>query len=135
MCKCATKIQKANPEFKCDKDLNTDATLQTLQETAKPSKFLPVHSNYDAYKWRHILVDNAAKSIDVQTFIWEEDESGAYIIERLIAAADRGVKIRLLVDDFLLKNWYRELVGTLPTSIPFGQKNDYKERSLAFFPQ
>ena len=40
----------------------------------------------------------AARSIDVQTYIWRADLTGFYLAQ-LLDAADRGVKVRLLVDD------------------------------------
>jgi len=110
------KLQHADPNFKCVKDLNTETTIQTLEKTAKVSSFLPIHGNHEAYEWRQMLIGSATKTLDVQTFIWEEDETGAYIIERIIAAADRGIKVRLLVDDFLLAG--RDAVGLLINDHP-----------------
>jgi putative cardiolipin synthase len=49
---------------------------------------------------RLALVDEAAISLDVQYFIWQSDASGHLLADRLLHAADRGVKIRLLMDDF-----------------------------------
>jgi cardiolipin synthase C len=42
---------------------------------------------------------HAPRSLDVQTYIWHGDLTGAYLAQQLLAAADRGVKVRLLVDD------------------------------------
>ncbi len=41
----------------------------------------------------------AGRSLDVQTYIWHDDATGAYLAYRALEAADRGVKVRLLVDD------------------------------------
>jgi cardiolipin synthase C len=41
----------------------------------------------------------AGRSIDVQTYIWHSDLTGGYLAWKLLAAADRGVRVRLLVDD------------------------------------
>ena len=49
------------------------------------------------------LIDAAESSIDLQYFIWQNDPSGIFLIERLLAAADRGVRIRALVDDVQLE--------------------------------
>jgi len=40
----------------------------------------------------------ARKSIDFETFIFERDELGERILQSLIEASQRGVKVRLLVD-------------------------------------
>lgn len=49
------------------------------------------------------LIDAAETSIDVQYFIWQNDPSGILIIDRLLEAADRGVRVRALVDDVQLE--------------------------------
>jgi putative cardiolipin synthase len=41
----------------------------------------------------------AARSLDVQTYIWHADLTGMYLAHRLLEAADRGVRVRMLVDD------------------------------------
>jgi putative cardiolipin synthase len=48
------------------------------------------------------LTELAEKSLDVQYYIWEADATGRILAERLVRAADRGVKVRLLVDDINL---------------------------------
>jgi len=52
--------------------------------------------------WRLALIDSATSSIDIQTFLWANDHSGALLYDRLIKAAKRGVRVRLLVDDIWL---------------------------------
>jgi putative cardiolipin synthase len=41
----------------------------------------------------------AARSLDVQTYIWHSDLTGIYLAQQLLESADRGVRVRLLVDD------------------------------------
>lgn len=48
------------------------------------------------------LADNATTSIDVQYFIWSTDNIGILASEYLLRAAERGVKVRVLVDDVLI---------------------------------
>ena len=43
-------------------------------------------------------IDNALSSIDLETYIFQRDRLGDRIVEALINAAQRGIKIRLLVD-------------------------------------
>ena len=45
------------------------------------------------------LARNATKSIDVQTFVWDAKGTGALLYEEMLKAADRGVRVRLLIDD------------------------------------
>ena len=48
------------------------------------------------------LADHAEKSIDVQYFIWSTDNIGILASESLLRAAERGVRVRVLVDDLLI---------------------------------
>lgn len=48
------------------------------------------------------LADNATKSIDVQYFIWSTDNIGILAGEALLRAAERGVRVRVLVDDVMI---------------------------------
>jgi cardiolipin synthase C len=49
------------------------------------------------------LTDKAEQTIDIQYFIWSTDNVGTLASEALLRAAERGVKVRVLVDDFLIK--------------------------------
>lgn len=48
------------------------------------------------------MVDHATTSIDVQYFIWSTDNIGILAAESLLRAADRGVHVRVIVDDLLI---------------------------------
>jgi putative cardiolipin synthase len=56
--------------------------------------------NQLALNARLALTDEAAETLDVQYFIWQDDATGHLLASRLLDAADRGVKVRLLLDDF-----------------------------------
>lgn len=53
----------------------------------------------DAFASRMLLADGAEKSLDVQYYIWRHDISGNLLLKALGRAADRGVRVRLLLDD------------------------------------
>jgi putative cardiolipin synthase len=53
----------------------------------------------DAFAARMLLAGAAEKSIDAQYFIWNGDEVGYLLWEALWKAAERGVRVRLLLDD------------------------------------
>lgn len=55
-----------------------------------------------ALRTRAWLADHARQSIEVQYFIWSSDNVGILATEALLRAADRGVKVRVLVDDLLI---------------------------------
>ena len=61
--------------------------------------------------WRLALIDSARVSIDAQYFTWANDAAGSLILLHLWAAADRGVRVRLLIDDLYLVS-QRSVRGT-----------------------
>jgi putative cardiolipin synthase len=63
------------------------------------SGFLLIDRNEDALRWRLALIDQARHSIDMQYYLWYADASGRLIASRLLAAADRGVRVPLIFDD------------------------------------
>ena len=44
------------------------------------------------------LIRAAQRSIDVQTYIWDKDDTGQLILNELVQAARRGVQVRILAD-------------------------------------
>ncbi|MFP6584359.1 MAG: phospholipase D family protein [Candidatus Hydrogenedentota bacterium] len=51
-----------------------------------------------ALQLRIHLIRNATQTIDIQTFIWANDECGALVFKEILDAAHRGVKVRLIID-------------------------------------
>ena len=64
------------------------------------SGYHPIVTGANAFAARSILTSMAKKNIDVQYYIWHDDQSGQLLLRDLWAAAERGVKVRLLLDDF-----------------------------------
>ncbi|MFT3897562.1 MAG: phospholipase D family protein [Thermomonas sp.] len=52
----------------------------------------------DALLARMNLIRSATTSIDLQTYIFEEDDAGRLMLDELLAAAKRGVRVRVLID-------------------------------------
>jgi putative cardiolipin synthase len=65
-------------------------------ETAQYVSILEVGD--DALLARIHLIRAARHTIDVQTFIWKDDSTSHFIFDELVKAAERGVKVRLLID-------------------------------------
>ncbi len=53
----------------------------------------------DAFVGRAVLANLAERSIDVQYYMFHQDTVGQLLIDQLIKAADRGVRVRMLIDD------------------------------------
>ncbi len=52
----------------------------------------------DALLARIHLIRSARKAIDIQTFIWKDDPTSRFVFDELVAAAERGVLVRILID-------------------------------------
>ena len=63
------------------------------------SGFAVLHDGAQALLSRTALATQATRRIDLQYYIYAADHSGLGLLQHLAAAADRGVKVRLLVDD------------------------------------
>ncbi len=70
------------------------------------SAWKALDSNEDALRWRLALIDSAQTSLDIQYYFWWEDETGELLMKHVIDAANRGVKVRIILDDLttLLKD-------------------------------
>jgi len=77
--------------------------LKKLSHTDKPLKdrsaFYPLSRPDDAFAARLYLIDHARRSLDVQYYIYENDLTGNVFSAHLLQAAQRGVKVRILLDD------------------------------------
>jgi len=64
------------------------------------SGFYLLAAGHGAFMARLLLIANAQRTLDLQYYIFENDLTGKYLMDRLIAAAARGVRVRLLLDDW-----------------------------------
>ena len=89
---------------------NTDATmLGGVTQRARASaglsaddprsmvRLLP--NGRDAFLARATLAGLAERTLDAQYYIWHNDDTGQLLLAALLSAADRGVRVRLLLDD------------------------------------
>ena len=53
----------------------------------------------DAFAARILLIRSARRVLDAQYYIWHDDLSGSLMLDEILAAAERGVRVRLLLDD------------------------------------
>ena len=64
------------------------------------SGYHPIVTGANAFASRSILTDMATRNIDAQYYIWHDDQAGQLMLKDLWEAAERGVIVRLLLDDF-----------------------------------
>ena len=82
-----------------------------LKQHKQVSGFRLLNRSTQALMSRISLTDHAAKSIDLQYYIFQNDSVGRLVAQRLLAAADRGVRVRMLLDDISLNDEDRLLAA------------------------
>ena len=65
-------------------------------------RIVPLNRGGLALQWRLRALRAATSSIDLQTFIWKGDRVGLALVQEVVAAAERGVRVRILLDDSFL---------------------------------
>ncbi|MEQ5767032.1 phospholipase D family protein [Halomonas sp. H33-56] len=54
---------------------------------------------HDAFAARLLLAEAAERTLDVQYYIWHDDITGSMLYQAMLDAANRGVRVRMLLDD------------------------------------
>ncbi|MEX0959737.1 MAG: phospholipase D family protein [Burkholderiales bacterium] len=80
------------------------------------SGFRLLATGLDAFVMRVALAESAQRTLDMQYYIFHADDTGALLTEALLQAADRGVRVRLLVDDYNLvgRDWLAAALDAHP---------------------
>ncbi len=73
-----------------------------LSEHAGLSGFRLLPAGTDGFVLRAEMAASAQRTIDVQYFIFQTDDTGKLLLDELLEAADRGVRLRILLDDLNL---------------------------------
>jgi cardiolipin synthase C len=66
---------------------------------AGTSAFRILSSGVDGFLTRAQMINTAERTLDLQYFIFRQDETGQLLTDALLHAADRGVRVRVLIDD------------------------------------
>jgi putative cardiolipin synthase len=90
--------------------------------------------NLDAFAIRALTARRAGRSLDLQYYIWKDDLTGRLLGSEIVKAADRGVRVRLLLDDINAHGHDRTYL-TLDThpNIEVRLYNPSRNRDGAFF--
>jgi len=84
---------------------NTEDTALGMRSSAvrweypEKSRLLPLKDGVDAFYARAMLAKLAERALDLQYFLWHKDLTGQVLLKLVLDAADRGVRVRLLLDD------------------------------------
>jgi phosphatidylserine/phosphatidylglycerophosphate/cardiolipin synthase-like enzyme len=84
-----------------------------------PHRVLLLESGQDALLARVALIRSAQRSIDIQSFIFAEDDAGYFILNELLEAARRGVQVRVLLDQLFSVDDVRLLAGLAQAHVNF----------------
>ncbi|MCH4246352.1 phospholipase D family protein [Acinetobacter populi] len=102
---CSTLPQRQPVTATYTAQFDTSHTyLSTLFEPLKQQHpdltgFHVLYDPNEALTTRLQLIEKTEKTLDLQYYIWDNDKVGALALEAILRAADRGVKVRLLIDD------------------------------------
>jgi cardiolipin synthase C len=100
---CATALPKLDLPYQAAiaESAETPLGRHVAQQNAAPglSGFRLIKHGSNALAIRLQMIEAAQDSLDLQYYIYASDRTGALFAEKLLAAADRGVRVRLLLDD------------------------------------
>jgi putative cardiolipin synthase len=88
-----------------DTYLGREIAPDVAKQPQDQSGFLPLRDGIDALAARLLLARQAEKSIDLQYYLIKNDIVGRALILALLEAADRGVRVRLLLDDMFTSGY------------------------------
>lgn len=77
---------------------------ETVKHPGK-SGFYLIPYGQEAFTSRIAMTEMAEKSLDLQYYLWHSDSVGTLLAHHVIKAADRGVKVRVLLDDIGLAGY------------------------------
>lgn len=63
------------------------------------SGLLLIADNHDAFAIRALLAREARHTLDLMYYLWRDDRTGSMLSDEVIKAAERGVRVRVLLDD------------------------------------
>lgn len=104
---CAVIRQDLVPASSVAFDRPQETTLGRAHKAGQDSHpgqsgFRLLNNGVSALLTRAALIDAAERSIDLQYYIFDADDTGLFLLDRLLAAADRGVRVRMILDDYLI---------------------------------
>src|SRR5699024_10053132 len=75
------------------------ALSRQVQAHPDQSGIYALANPHEAFAARALLTNAAERSLDIQHYIWRNDLTGTLLLDSLRQAADRGVRVRFLLDD------------------------------------
>ncbi|WP_040331931.1 phospholipase D-like domain-containing protein [Acinetobacter nectaris] len=102
-CSTLPPLKATQPTYSRSFDTSNTALAKLItplrQENPGLTGYHVLFDPLEAIAARLSLINKAQKTLDIQYYIWDNDKIGALALYDIIKAADRGVKVRLLIDD------------------------------------
>ncbi|AOK60130.1 phospholipase D family protein [Burkholderia ubonensis] len=145
---CATHPSATTLERTVSHALPADAATPLRDALAAPGAARPGESGFrlladgaEALQMRIALARAATRTLDMQYYIATEDTTGKLLLGAALYAADRGVRVRMLVDDLNFHDIDRVMAGLnthpnieIRVFNPFGaSQRDVMQRTAIFF--
>ena len=93
-----------------------DLFVRKNGERPPVSSFFPLNNGISAFEWRLGLLSSAKESLVIQALLWNADDTGIFMVLKTLEAAERGVHVRIMLDDFYSTGWdkYAAVLATHP---------------------
>ena len=99
------RVESTAPLDTDDTFLGSELSERVESKPQAESGFYPLLDGIDALTVRLLLAEHAERTIDTQYYLIKTDQTSIAFIDALLQAADRGVRVRLLLDDVLTKGY------------------------------
>ncbi len=99
------RIESTAPLDTDDTFLGSEFAELVASKPEAESGFYPLLDGIDALAARLLLAEKAERTIDTQYYLIKTDQTSFAFIDALLQAADRGVRVRLLLDDVFTKGY------------------------------
>ena len=93
-----TQSGALSPQLASETKLGKSLAVRLAQNRGKAGIY-PIQDPKQAFAGRVALARAAERTIDIQSYLWHNDTTGTLMLNELFAAAQRGVRVRLLLDD------------------------------------
>jgi len=87
-----------------------ETASQLQAKNSEHSTMYLVAEGTDAFLTRMALLSKAERSVDVQYFIWKADIIGKLLMHKMLEVAEKGVRVRLLLDDLTLDSKTKKIL-------------------------
>ncbi|MEK2689274.1 phospholipase D family protein [Bdellovibrio sp. GT3] len=135
-CASLPKNVKRTPSYTFPADPTTTISKNIKAKLAQhngDSGFNALFNGEDAFVSRMAGMRTAERSLDLQYYIWNNDLTGTILVDEVLKAADREVRVRILLDDLNLGKHEKMLrLISMHPNVEVRMVNPFAHRSMRF---